>query len=125
MNYKKSYNDEIKERFGETDAYKEHIKKTEKYSEDKWQQVNEGLNNILTKFSECMKSGNKVDSDQAQKLVIELQNHITESYYTCTNEILAGLGQMYISDKRFKNNIDKNGNGSAEFISKAIEVYCK
>ena len=44
-------------------------------------------------------------------------------YYTCTKEILAGLGQLYVADERFKTNIDKNGNGTAEFVSKAIEIY--
>ena len=80
---------------------------------------------VLDKFAECMKDGNTADSDEAQALVKELQNYITENYYTCTNEILAGLGQMYVADERFKTNIDKNGDGTAEFVSKAIEIYCR
>ncbi len=79
---------------------------------------------VFTKFAECMQNGNTADSKEALALVKELQAYITENYYTCTNEILAGLGQMYVADERFKNNIDKNGNGTAEFISKAIEIYC-
>ena len=54
-----------------------------------------------------------------------LQNHITENYYTCTNEILAGLGKMYVADERFKNNIDKHGDGTAAFVSEAIEILLK
>ena len=80
---------------------------------------------VLAKFAECMKDGNTADSIEAQALVKELQNYITENYYTCTNEILAGLGQMYVADERFKNNINKNGNGTAEFVREAIEIYCK
>ena len=80
---------------------------------------------IFAKFSECRNNGNTADSDEAQALVKELQDYITENYYTCTNQILAGLGQMYIADERFKNNINKNGNGTADFASKAIEIYCK
>ena len=72
-----------------------------------------------------MKKGEAPDSTEAQKLVKYLQNHITEYYYLCTNEILAGLGQMYVGDERFKNNIDKNADGTAAFICKAIEVYCR
>nr|MCR4718760.1 TipAS antibiotic-recognition domain-containing protein [Bacillota bacterium] len=52
------------------------------------------------------------------------QNHITENYYICTNEILSGLGQMYVADERFRNNIDKNADGTAAFICEAIKVYC-
>ena len=54
-----------------------------------------------------------------------LQNHITENYYHCTREILFGLGQMYVADERFKNNIDKHADGTAAFIRDAITAYCK
>ena len=120
-----NYDIEVQERFGNTDAYKEYEQKTANYSKDKWQTVNEGLNAVLAKFAECMKNGHTADSDDAQTLVKELQNHITENYYTCTNEILAGLGQMYVADERFKTNIDKHAPGTAEFISQAIKTYCK
>ena len=121
---RKQYEVEAKQRWGETDAYKEHAEKTAKYTKDKWQSVNDGLMVIFAKFAECMNNGNTADSAEAQALVVELKNYITENYYTCTKEILAGLGQMYIADERFKTNIDKNGNGTADFVSKAIEIYC-
>ena len=120
---RKQYEDEAKQRWGETDAYKEHQEKTANYTKDKCQEVNDGLMSVFAEFAECMKNGYTVDSDEAQALVKELKNYITENYYTCTNEILAGLGQMYVADERFKNNIDKNGDGTADFVSKAIENY--
>ena len=121
---RKQYENEAKERWGKTEAYKEHAEKTADYTKDKWQEVNDGLMVIFIKFAECKKNGYTADSNEAQILVKELQNYITENYYTCTKEILAGLGQMYVADERFKNNIDKNGVGIAEFISEAIKVYC-
>lgn len=121
---RQQYEAEAKQHWGETEAYKEHTEKTANYSKDKWQQVNDGLNAVLARFAECMKDGHTADSTEAQALVKELQNHITENYYTCTNEILAGLGQMYVADERFKTNIDKHASGTAKFISKAIETYC-
>ena len=72
-----------------------------------------------------MKKGNTPDAEEAQALVKKLQNHITENYYTCTNEILFGLGQMYVADERFKNNIDKHGDGTAAYVSEAIACFCK
>lgn len=61
------------------------------------------------------------DCQEAQKLIKKLQNFITENSYTYTDEILKGLGEMYVSDERFKNNIDKAGGiGTAEFTAKAI-----
>ncbi len=121
---RKQYEVEAKERWGNTDAYKEHSKKTANYTKDKWQDVNDGLNGIFAKFSECMKNGYTANSNEAQALVKELQGYITENYYTCTKEILEGLGKMYVADERFKANIDKHTQGTAEFVSKAIEIYC-
>ena len=80
---------------------------------------------VLAKFAACMKAGHTADSNEAQELVKELQNYITENYYTCTNEILAGLGQMYVADERFKNNIDKHAPGTAAFVSESIATYCR
>jgi hypothetical protein len=46
--------------------------------------------------------------------------------YTCTKEILGGLGMMYGGGGDFTINIDKmGGEGTAEFVSRAIEIYCK
>ncbi len=122
---RKQYETEAKQRWGETDAYKEHAQKTANYTKDKWQEVNDGLMSVFAKFAECMNNGHAADSDEALALVKELQAYITENYYTCTNEILAGLGQMYVADERFKNNIDKHADGTAEFVQEAIEIYCK
>lgn len=56
---------------------------------------------------------------------MERENSGTDNYYLCTKQILAGLGQMYVCDERFKNNIDKHADGTAEYLSKAIEIYCQ
>ena len=72
----------------------------------------------------CKKSGLAAESPETQELVKELKACITENYYTCTNEILTGLGEMYTADDRFTENIDKHGKGTAKFISQAIKAYC-
>ena len=118
------YDLEVKQRFGNTDSYKEYTEKTANYTKDKWNDINDGLNAVFAKFSECMNNGNTADSDKAQTLVKQLQDYISENYYTCTNEILAGLGKMYVADERFKSNIDKNGIGTAQYVSEAIIIYC-
>ena len=120
-----NYDIEVKERFGNTDVYKEYEQKTADYTKGKWQEVNDGLMAIFTKFAECKQNGNTADSNEAQALVKELREYITKNYYTCTKEILADLGQMYVADERFKTNIDKNGDGTAEFVSQAIENHIK
>ena len=78
----------------------------------------------MGEFAVCMKNGKTPDSTEAQSLVKSLQDYISENYYPCSNQILAGLGQMYVADERFQNNIDKHGEGTATFIRAAIEGYC-
>ena len=115
-----NYETEARSRWGVTDAYREHEQKTKSYTKDKWAEANEGLMAIFAEFAACKNSGASADSDEAQALVAKLQTYITENYYTCTDEILAGLGKMYVADERFKKNIDKYGEGTAEFTAEAI-----
>ena len=119
----KNYETEARERYGNTAAYIEHEQKTKNYTKEKWADANDGLMAIFAEFSVCKNSGMSADSDEAQALVAKLQAYITANYYTCTDEILAGLGKMYVADERFKKNIDKYGEGTAEFAAEAIETF--
>ena len=119
------YGAEARERWGSTEAYREYEQKTKGYTKEKWAEANEGLMAIFAEFASCKSRGASVDSDEAQALVAKLRAHITANYYTCTDEILAGLGKMYVCDERFKKNIDKHGEGTAAFAAAAIEAYCK
>ena len=66
------------------------------------------------------------DTAAVQEKIRELQNFITGNYYTCTDEILGSLGQMYVEDERMRENIDKaGGEGTAEFVREAIVVYTR
>ena len=116
----KNYETEARERYGNTAAYHEHEQKTKNYTKEKWAEANDGMMAIFAEFAMCKNSGVSADSAEAQALVAKLQAHITTHYYTCTDEILAGLGKMYVADERFKKNIDKYGEGTAEFAAEAI-----
>ena len=116
---------EVRARWGNTDAYREHEEKTKNYSKETWSAVNDGLMAIFGEFAACKKSGAAADSAEAQALAAKLGAYITEHYYTCTNEILAGLGNMYVADERFRQNIDNHGAGTAAFASAAIAAYCR
>ena len=117
------YTKEVQERWGKSEAYSEYAEKVKGYSPEKFEKINAGLDGILSEFADCMKNGFAPDSAEAKALVKKLKDFITENYYTCTDEILAGLGQMYVADDRFRTNIDKHGEGTAEFISRAIKEY--
>lgn len=112
----KKYADEAKQKWGCTDAYKEYIQKHYDSADktDKLMQIFAEIGKIKHISPYC---------EEAQNLIKKLQNFVTENYYTCTDEILRGLGQMYISDERFKESIDNAGGaGTAEFTAKAIEA---
>ena len=114
---------ETRERYGNTAAYREHEQKTKNYTKEKWAEANDGMMAIFAEFAACKDSNASADSVEAQALVAKLQAHITANYYTCTDEILAGLGKMYVADERFKKNIDKYGDGTSEFAAEGIRIY--
>ena len=121
----KNYETEARERYGNTAVYREHEQKTKNYTKEKWAEANDGLMAIFVEFAACKASGASADSSEAQALVAKLQVHLTANYYLCTDKILAGLGKMYVADERFKKNIDKYGDGTAEFAADAIVAYTK
>ena len=119
---KRKYAEEVKNRWGNTDAYKEYEKKTGSYDKNSWNTINEEMAEILKEFAD--NRDKDVNSDIVQSLVEKWRGYITLNFYNCTKEILSCLGLMYIGDERFKENIDKYGEGTAEFMAKAIEIYC-
>ena len=113
-----AYAAEAKAKWGNTEAYAECEKK------NPGQQQADGLMAVLAEFG-AVKNADPA-SAEVQEKVAKLQDYICRNYYNCTKPILAGLGQMYVADERFKANIDlAGGKGTAEFVSKAIEIYCK
>ena len=123
IDYMRNSSYKVHQRWDDTDAYREYEQKTKNYTKEKWVEANNGLMAVFAEFAACKDSGANADSTEVQALVTKLQAHITANYYTCTDEILAGLGKMYVADERFKKNIDKNGEGTAEFAAEAIEIY--
>ena len=121
----KNYETETRSRWGNTEAYREHEQKTKNYTKEKWAEANDGMMAIFAELAEYKNNGFVANSPEVQSLVVKLQEYITRNYYTCTDEVLAGLGKMYVADERFKKNIDKYGEGTAEFAADAIEGYCR
>lgn len=120
---RQQYAHEARERWGGTDAYAASKAKTDRYTPDDWQAVQQESEGIMAEFG-TLREGNPA-SDAAQTLVARWQQHITSRFYPCTKEILAGLGQMYTADQRFTDNIDRHGPGTAAFMAAAIAHYCR
>lgn len=114
------YKAEAKEKWGHTKAYQEFEQRQSKKGFD------DAADQMMELFCQLGAMKDLPPADKAvQEKIGSLQNFITEHYYTCTKQILHGLGKMYVQDERFQKNIDKaGGDGTAEFVSRAIEVYC-
>ncbi len=117
------YEEEVKARWGNTKAYQEYRQKDIARKEGSYDKL---ANELMTMFSQLGEIKHLApDAEEAQKKISALQKFITDNYYVCTNEILRGLGDMYVCDERFRNNIDKaGGDGTADFVKQAIAVYC-
>lgn len=117
---------EAKKKWGGTDAYREYEQKAARRAAD-GQDERAPAKALMGLFAEW--GGLRQtppDSDAAQCAVKKLRAFITEHYYTCTPDILRGLGQMYTADERFRARIDAAGGaGTAAFVEKAIERYCE
>lgn len=119
------YAKQAKAAWGETDAYKEYEEKSKGRTGKDEQAMGEGLMQLFVEFGEMNRSGMKPSDEAVQKQVEKLQTYITEHYYTCTKEILQGLGCMYSGGGEMTDNINKaGGEGTAEFTDRAIRVFC-
>ena len=118
-NEMEQYKEEVKAKWGETEAYHEYARKRDC-------DYGEIANRLMLLFAEIGTLRDLPPCDgKVQEKIRVLQRFITKNYYNCTNEILSGLGQMYVCDERFKKNIDKaGGEGTAEFVFEAIQKYC-
>ena len=118
------YAKKAKEEWGQTEAYKEYIEKTNSQSEDAQKVAWKNLMLIFVEFGKMKEKS--PSSEEVQLQVKRLQDYISENFYNCTNQILKGLGEMYVSGGEFTENIDKAaGSGTAVFAAKAIEIYCR
>lgn len=117
------YEAEVRARWGNTKVYQEYRQKAAARDEGSYRKA---ADELLTMFSQLGELKHlSPDAPEVQEKISALQKFITDHYYVCTDEILGGLGEMYVCDERFRNNIDKaGGDGTAEFVKRAIAVYC-
>ncbi len=118
-----SYSDEARKRWGKTDAYKESERRTAGFSQNDWEELSGGMDEIMSGFARLNAEGISPGSEGARLQVGKLKSFISERLYTCTDEILAGLGEMYAADERFAQNIDRHGEGTALYVRDCIRAF--
>ncbi len=117
------YAQKAKAQWGDTEAYGEYEKKTAGQSQTELTEAGDGLMEIFSGFGALKEKPASAPEAQAQVQV--LQDYITSHFYTCTDGILAGLGNLYAADGEFSENIDRAGGaGTAVFAAEAIARYC-
>lgn len=114
------YEDEVKERWGDTDAYRESTRRVATYTKADWLAIQDEAKAINDAFLDLMARGVAADSDEAKAVAERHRGHISRWFYECSPEIHAGLGAMYVADPRFTENIDKAGAGLAAYQSASI-----
>ena len=118
---KNQYAQEAAERWGNTEAFLESREKHKGYTSEQEAQINAEMEEIFAAFGAC----DHPEGAEGQALVKRWQEHITKYHYNCTDSILACLGEMYVNDPRFRENLNKYGPGTARKMSDAISAYCK
>lgn len=118
------YKAEVKSKWGNSKAYQEYEQRVVSHSEHNNSKF---VNEIMSLFTDLGAMKQLPPTDKAvQEKIAALQAYINESFYTCSNDILKELSEMYVCDDRFKKNIDRfGGEGTAKFVREAIFVYCE
>lgn len=116
------YTKQVKESWGETEAFKEYQEKKKERSAEDENMLGKQLMDIFAEFAKVMDKG--PDSEDAIAIAKQIQDFISENYYECTNQILATLGSMYSGGGDMTDNINQYaGEGVAEFADRAIQAY--
>jgi DNA-binding transcriptional MerR regulator len=116
------YEDEARERWGKTDAYKESMKRTKRYTAEAWKAIKAEQAAIYKDAAAAMKAGKKPSDPEVMEIVERHRLSIDRWFYPCSTEMQRGLASLYESDGRFAESIDKNGEGLTSFLVAAIRT---
>ncbi|MBD5495057.1 MAG: MerR family transcriptional regulator [Lachnospiraceae bacterium] len=118
------YAAQAKASWGNTPEYHEYEEKAKGRTKQEEQDIGKNMMQIFTEFGAMLDL--QPDSEKVQAQVKKLQDYITENFYTCSDDVLHSLGNMYAGGGDFTTNIDNaGGTGTAEFVSRAIKIYCR
>lgn len=114
------YDEEVRQRWGHTESYKESMRRTQQYGRAEWEEIKRESDEINTRLRDLMLRGVAPTDPAVQAAVEDHRLHISRWYYPCPKEAHRGLAEMYIADARFTENLDKVAPGFARFLHDAI-----
>jgi DNA-binding transcriptional MerR regulator len=116
------YEEEVQERWGETDAYAQSKRRTSSYTKEDWVRIKEEGDAVERRFAEALRSGVPADSEQAMDIAEEHRQQISRNFYDCPPGMHAGLGRMYVEDERFTAHYENRAAGLAQYVSTAVQA---
>ncbi len=118
----RTYEDEVKARWGDSDAYAESIRRTQSYTQEQWAQIHTENSEIMKALVECRARPEPPTSAAAMELAEQHRQHLDRWYYPCSPPMHVGLAEMYEADDRFAANIDTHGPGLTGYLAAAIRA---
>jgi DNA-binding transcriptional MerR regulator len=114
------YEDEVRERWGETDAYRQSRERTGTYGKQDWLRIKAEAEEILAGEAAVFLTGAAAASLEAMDAVEAHRQHISRWFYACPPEMHRGLGEMYVADPRFTAYYEDRAAGLAAWVRDAI-----
>ena len=114
------YEEEARQRWGHTEAYKESARRTKQYGKPEWEAIRRESEAIYARLAELMQQGVAAADPAVQAAVEDHRMHLERWFYPCSKQMHHGLGEMYVADARFTANLDKVAPGFARFLRDAI-----
>jgi len=119
------YEDEVRERWGDTEAYRESKRRVSQYTEQDWQAFRDESAAVYGDAAALMAAGESPESESAMDVAERHRLSIDRWFYRCSHQMHAGLADMYEADARFAATIDKAGEGLTPFLSAAIRANAR
>ncbi|HEX7117834.1 MAG TPA: MerR family transcriptional regulator [Longimicrobiales bacterium] len=119
------YGSEARERWGDTDAYKESMRRARRYTKADWKAIQEAQEANMERMAELMAAGAAPDGAEAMAGAEAMRQHIDRWFYPCSPEMHAGLADMYEADPRFKATYEQRATGLAAFVAAAIRANAR
>jgi len=124
MEEQKQYENEVRERWGHSEAYRISKERTEKYTQEDWERISKIQMENLQELCDLYNAGVPHDDSRVQAVVEKAHKFIHDTFYPCNLEMFSGLGNMYVADQRFAAFYEKFAPGLAAYYNEAIQHYC-
>lgn len=116
------YGEEAERRWGGTEGYDETRRRVARYGKADWKRMRDEVADWGARYEALMAAGEPATGERAADMAEEHRRHITMWFYDCTREIHRGLGDLYVSDERFREFYESMRQGLAEHLREAIHA---